>query len=134
MFIPDTTQSLILGIDRVLIYTQDVERVFARFRYEFGLPIAWPITDCGLLVSGGLYAGNMTIEISRFAGCGFPGTWFYGLGLAPSHTTWETVNGTGPFCGEARWPWSQPPRSVDGCDVRVARGRAVIVGTPPPQK
>ena len=93
MFIPDTTQSLILGIDRVLIYTQDVERVFARFRYEFGLPVAWPITDCGLLVSGGLHAGNMNIEIGRFAGCGFPGTWFYGLGLAPSHTTWETVNG-----------------------------------------
>ena len=93
MFIPDTTQSLILGIDRVLIYTQDVERVFARFRYEFGLPVAWPITDCGLLVSGGLHAGNMNIEIGRFAGCGLPGTWFYGLGLAPLHTTWETVNG-----------------------------------------
>ena len=59
MATPDLTQSLIRGIDRVLIYTPDVERVFARFRYEFGLPIAWPITDCGLLVSGGLHAGNM---------------------------------------------------------------------------
>jgi hypothetical protein len=93
MLPPDTTQSLILGIDRILIHTQDVERVFARFRYEFGLPVAWPITDCGLLVSGGLHAGNMNIEIGRFAGFGLPGTWFYGLGLAPLQPTWETVNG-----------------------------------------
>src|SRR6185437_1397053 len=93
MLTPNTTESLILGIDRVLIPTQDVERVFARFRYEFGLPVAWPITDCGLLVSGGLHAGNMTIEIGRFAGFGIPGTWFYGLGFAPSQSTWETVNG-----------------------------------------
>lgn len=90
---PDTIQSLILGIDRVLVHTQDVERVFARFRYEFGLSVAWPITDCGLLVSGGLHAGNMNIEIGRFAGFGLPGTWFYGLGFAPSQPTWETVNG-----------------------------------------
>jgi hypothetical protein len=93
MFTPDLTQSLIRGIDRVLIHTQDVERVFGRFRYEFGLPVAWPITDRGLLVSGGLHAGNMMIEIGRFAGCGIPGTWLYGLGLAPWLPTWETLNG-----------------------------------------
>lgn len=93
MLTPDTTDSLIRGIDRVLIHTQDVERVFARFRYEFGLPVAWPITDCGLLLSGGLHAGNMTIEIGRYAGSGLPGTWLYGLGLAPWQPTWETVNG-----------------------------------------
>ncbi len=93
MFTPDMTQSLIRGIDRVLIQTQDVERVFGRFRHEFGLPVVWPITDCGLLTSGGLYAGNMTIEIGRFAGFGLPGTCFYGLGLAPWQPTWETVKG-----------------------------------------
>lgn len=93
MFTPDMTQSLIRGIDRVLIHTQDVERVFGRFRYEFGLPVAWPITDCGLLVSGGLHAGNMTIEIGRFAGFEVPGTWLYGLGFAPWLPTWETMNG-----------------------------------------
>jgi hypothetical protein len=93
MFTPDITQSLIRGIDRILIHTQDVERVFGRFRHEFGLPVAWPITDCGLLVSGGLHAGNMNIEIGRFTGFELPGTWFYGLGLAPSQPTWETVNG-----------------------------------------
>ncbi|MDF0676639.1 MAG: hypothetical protein P0120_20240 [Nitrospira sp.] len=93
MLTPTTTQSLILGIDRILIHTQDVERVFARFRYEFGLPVVWPITDCGLLLSGGLHVGNMNIEIGRFAGCGLPGTWFYGLGLAQSQPTWEMVNG-----------------------------------------
>lgn len=101
---PAPTQPLILGIDRVLIHTQDVERVFARFRYEFGLPVAWPITDCGLLVSGGLHAGNMNIEIGRFAGCGLPRTWLYGLGLAPSHPTWETVNGL-----VSRKMWHTPP-------------------------
>jgi hypothetical protein len=93
MATPYTTQSLIRGIDRILIHTQDVERVFGRFRSEFGLPVAWPIADCGLLLSGGLYAGNMTIEIGRFAGLMLPGTWFYGLGFAPSQPTWETVNG-----------------------------------------
>lgn len=93
MFTPDITQSLIRGIDRVLIHTQDVERVFGRFRHEFGLSVAWPITDCGLLVSGGLHAGNMNIEIGRFAGFELPGTWLYGIGLAPSQPTWETVDG-----------------------------------------
>ncbi len=93
MFKPDLTQSLIRGVDRVLIHTQDVERVFGRFRHEFGLPVAWPITDCGLLVSGGLHAGNMTIEIGRFARFGIPGTWLYGLGLAPWLPTWEMLNG-----------------------------------------
>ncbi len=93
MVTPDTTQSLVLGIDRILVHTQDVERVFARFRYEFGLPIAWPIVDCGLLVSGGLHVGNVNIEFGRLAGFGLPGTWFYGLGLAPSQPTWVTVNG-----------------------------------------
>lgn len=88
--VPD---QLIRGIDRVLIHTQDVERVFGRFRSEFGLPIVWPLSDCGLLVSGGLYAGNMTIEIGRFAGLDLPGTWYYGLGFAPWYPTWETVNG-----------------------------------------
>jgi hypothetical protein len=89
----NTTDSLIRGIDRVLIQTQDVERVFARFRHEFGLPVAWPLADCGLLVSGGLYAGNMTIEIGRFTGLGLPGTSLYGLGFAPWQPTWETVKG-----------------------------------------
>lgn len=93
MLTPNVTQSLIRGIDRVLIHAQDVERVFGRFRHEFGLSVAWPITDCGLLVSGGLYAGNMNIEIGRFAGFALPGTWLYGIGLAPSQPTWETVNG-----------------------------------------
>ncbi len=93
MFIPTATQPLILGIDRVLIYTQDVERVFAKFRHEFGLSVAWPITDCGLILSGGLHAGNMNIEIGRFAGFELPGTWFYGIGFAPSQPTWETVKG-----------------------------------------
>lgn len=88
-----TPDPLIRGIDRILIHAQDVERVFARFRHEFGLPIAWPLADCGLLVSGGLYAGNTTIEIGRFAGLGLPGTWLYGLGFAPWHPTWQTVEG-----------------------------------------
>lgn len=90
---PNMPEPLIRGIDRILIHTQDVERVFGRFRSQFGLPVVWPLADCGLLVSGGLYAGNMTIEIGRFAGLDLPGTWYYGLGFAPWHPTWETVNG-----------------------------------------
>ena len=93
MITPQTPDPLIRGIDRILIQTQDVERVFARFRHEFGLPIAWPLADCGLLVSGGLYAGNMTIEVGRFNGLGLPGTWFYGLGFAPWEPTGKMVQG-----------------------------------------
>jgi hypothetical protein len=93
MSTPSVTHSLIRGVDRILIHAQDVERVFSRFRYEFGLPVAWPLTNRDLLVSGGLYAGNMTIEIGRFSGFTLPGTRFYGLGLASWLPTWETVNG-----------------------------------------
>lgn len=88
---PRASPSVIRGIDHVLIHTQDLERVFARFRKEFGLPVVWPISDYGTLVSGGLRAGNMTIEIGRFAGFGLPGTRLYGLGFAPSGPTWEMV-------------------------------------------
>jgi hypothetical protein len=93
MAVHNPTDPLIRAIDRVFIHTQDVERVFARFRHEFGLPIAWPLADCGLLVSGGLYAGNMTIEIGRFTGLGLPGTWLYGLGFASWQPTWDMVEG-----------------------------------------
>lgn len=83
--------SIIRGIDHVLIHAQDLERVFARFRNEFGLPVVWPISDYGPLVSGGLRAGNMTIEVGRFVGLGLPGTRLYGLGFAPGGPTWEIV-------------------------------------------
>lgn len=88
-----TPDPLIRGIDRIFIHTQDVERVFARFRHTFGLPVAWPLADCGLLVSGGLCAGNMTIEIGRFSGLELPGTWFYGLGFAPWEPTLKMLEG-----------------------------------------
>jgi len=83
--------SIIRGIDHVLIHTQDLERVFARFRNEFGLPVVWPISDYGPLVSGGLRAGNMTIEIGRFVGLDLPGTRLYGIGFSPSEPTWDIV-------------------------------------------
>lgn len=38
---PGPSRSLIRGIDHLLIHTQDLERVFARFRSEFGLPVVW---------------------------------------------------------------------------------------------
>lgn len=88
---PSGSSSVIRGIDHVLIHTQDLERVFARFRNAFGLPVVWPISDYGALVSGGLRAGNMTIEIGRFRGSGLPGTRLYGLGFAPSGPTWKIV-------------------------------------------
>lgn len=85
------SRSIIRGIDHVLIHAQDLERVFARFRNEFGLPVLWPISDYGPLVSGGLRAGNMTIEIGRFVGLGLPGTRLYGIGFSPSEPTWDIV-------------------------------------------
>lgn len=92
-WLPRASPSVIRGIDHVLIHTQDLERVFARFRNEFGLPVVWPISDYGPLVSGGLRAGNVTIEIGRFTGYALPGTRFYGLGFAPNRPTWEMVKG-----------------------------------------
>lgn len=89
---PSASPPIIRGIGHVLIHTQDLERVFARFRNEFGLPVVWPISDYGPLVSGGLRAGNMTIEIGRFVGLDLPGTRLYGLGFTPSGPTWEIVN------------------------------------------
>ena len=90
---PSASPSVIHGIDHVLIHTQDLERVFAQFRNEFGLPVVWPISDYGPLVSGGLRAGNVTIEIGRFAGYGLPGTMLYRLGFMPNRPTWEMVKG-----------------------------------------
>ena len=93
MPVPQATTPLILGIDHVLIHTQDVERMYALFREVFDLPVVWPVTNYGALISGGGRAGNMNIEIGRFVGFGLPGTRVYGLGFAPSQPTWQMVNG-----------------------------------------
>ena len=87
------TPTLIRGIDHVMIHTQNLERVFALFRDVFDLPVVWPVTDYGVLVSGGVRSGNMNIEIGQFAGFGLSETTLYGLAFAPSEPTWQMVNG-----------------------------------------
>lgn len=80
---------IVRQVDRILIESGDPKALFAFFSDDLQLPEAWPIAESQEHVSGGLGAGNVNIEIYRYAQ---PGTrearkpaaaGFAGLALEP---------------------------------------------------
>ncbi|NWG14501.1 MAG: hypothetical protein HXY20_13310 [Acidobacteria bacterium] len=59
---------LIRQVDHVLIETGDPAALFAFFADILQLPVAWPVADFSGFTSGGVGAGNVNIEVLRFAG------------------------------------------------------------------
>jgi hypothetical protein len=54
-------------IDHLLIYSNDPPALFSVFADTFGLPVAWPMRDCGSFMSGGVSVGNLDLEFLQLA-------------------------------------------------------------------
>jgi hypothetical protein len=60
-------KSTIRQIDHILIQAGDPKYLFDFFAETLQLPVAWPIADHAGFASGGVAAGNVNIEVLRFA-------------------------------------------------------------------
>jgi len=59
---------VIRQVDHVLIESSDPVPLFEFFANALQLPVAWPMGDFSGFASGGVNAGNVNIEVLRFAG------------------------------------------------------------------
>ncbi len=64
---PRTTLPVIRQVDHILIESGDPKVLFEFFTRTLGLPVAWPLMDYSGFTSGGAAAGNVNIEILRYA-------------------------------------------------------------------
>ena len=58
---------IVRQVDRILIETDAPGALFEFFARDLQLPEAWPVADNEGYVSGGLGAGNVTLEVYRYA-------------------------------------------------------------------
>jgi hypothetical protein len=58
---------VIRQVDHVLIQSSDPKSLFDFLAQTLQLPVAWPVADYSGFVSGGVGAGNVNIEVLRFA-------------------------------------------------------------------
>lgn len=56
---------IVKRIDHVVIRADDPGPLFDLFAGPLGLPVSWPIQSHGWYASGGIWAGNMCLEIAR---------------------------------------------------------------------
>ncbi len=58
---------IIRQVDHILVESVDPGSLFAFFADTLQLPVAWPLADSGGFISGGLGAGNVLLEVFRYA-------------------------------------------------------------------
>lgn len=58
---------IVRQVDRILIESGTPGALFEFFIEDLQLPEAWPVADSGGYVSGGVSAGNVTLEVYRYA-------------------------------------------------------------------
>ena len=80
---------VIRQVDHILIESTDPAPLFDFFANVLRLPVAWPIAEYSGFTSGGVGAGNVNLEVLRFAGpkdspsAGRTQAHFIGLALEP---------------------------------------------------
>jgi hypothetical protein len=67
------TEPLVRKVDHVFVPVADPAPLHALFTETLGLPVAWPVAQRGMFVSGGVCLGNANLEFMR-AGPAFPFT------------------------------------------------------------
>ncbi len=84
---------VIRQVDHILIQAGDPKGLFDFFAGTLKLPVAWPIAEYSGFTSGGVSAGNVNLEVLRFADQkpssrgSRTGARFMGLGLEPVQLT-----------------------------------------------
>jgi hypothetical protein len=68
-----TENSMVRQIDHIMIETSDPAKLFTLFATTLGLPEAWPLKSFGAFTSGGVFAGNVNLELIRFDTARFGG-------------------------------------------------------------
>ena len=79
------TRKVVRQVDHVLISSSQPKALFALLTQTFELPVAWPMSDYGGFVSGGVALGNVNVEVLSAAGPagGVARARFVGLALEP---------------------------------------------------
>ena len=79
------TRKVVRQVDHVLISSSQPNALFALLTQTFELPVAWPMSDYGGFVSGGVALGNVNVEVLSAAGPagGVARARFVGLALEP---------------------------------------------------
>lgn len=62
---PTESKPLIRQVDHVLIKVADPEPLFKLLSQTLELPVAWPLKSYGFFASGGVFAGNVNLEVLR---------------------------------------------------------------------
>ena len=85
-------EAAVSRIDHLLVEYKNPEAVFELLSEKLQLPVVWPIASYGSFSSGGLYFGNVVIEVGRF---GFasedPQSALVGIALQPSRSASASV-------------------------------------------
>ena len=63
---PITTQPIVKQIDHIAIRVDDPHYLFALLSDTFQLPVVWPIASYDWILSGGVFAGNVNLEMVRY--------------------------------------------------------------------
>ena len=89
---PNESKPLIRQVDHVLIKVADPEPLFKLLSQTLELPVAWPLKSYGVFVSGGVFAGNVNLEVLRMGPVAeksrvdAPGPRMYGIAFEPADT------------------------------------------------
>jgi hypothetical protein len=62
------TRRIVRQVDHLLIESDDPARLFSLLSDTLQLPVAWPITDNGRFLTGGVAAGNIDLEVLKASG------------------------------------------------------------------
>lgn len=54
---------IVARVDHIIIQTADAQALFTFLTDKLKLPVAWPLRSYGFFTSGGVFAGNVNIEI-----------------------------------------------------------------------
>jgi hypothetical protein len=81
--ISQRTTPVIRQVDHVLVEARDPKALFSFFADTLQLPVAWPLKENKEYVTGGIGAGNLTLEIFLYPGRRIPKTNYYGIAFEP---------------------------------------------------
>jgi hypothetical protein len=63
-----SSEGLVADIDHAMLHASDADALLARFAGTLALPLAFPLAErSGARASGGVFAGNVLIEVLRWA-------------------------------------------------------------------
>ncbi len=88
---------IVARIDHVIIQAPDPKPLFTLLTDVFELPVAWPLQSYGVFTSGGVFVGNVNIEIMQGTAAAAewahesPGPRLHGIAFEPHESAAESV-------------------------------------------